>query len=326
MATLKTDRQPPTSERDPGEPNRPCKKLSGLCWLTLLLTLASAGPQLHALAQNSSDTTSVNVAEIKEAVPPKPAALTNAPIAKLESGSNGDYARPMSSYLVTLFKQSGRPQITEGDNASYVIKATIVTPPSLTIGQSSGGKFNPFKAAKNIGKFIGGAKIPDIPENLDLANTNIVWEARCSVELQLLDKQGTALEQSKVDVVRTNSLRALSAELNGVRIGGGSAEDVGAFVRNITKTAVFEGLVNLAAYHAAVQLLPAADTHFLQAGPATGPVGVAATNPTPTPTPPSPPADEKSVTVPRGGFCSKCGVKLITDAKFCSGCGSKIAQ
>lgn len=325
MATLKTTSQPPTAEREPAEPGRSGKRLSGLCCLTLLLALASAGPQLRAQAQNSSSGTSVTTAEIRDAVPLRPAALTNTPIAKLENDSDGAYARPMSSYLVTLFKRAGRPQITMGDNASYMIQATILTPPTLSMGQSSGGKFNPLKAAKKIGSIFGGAKIPDIPENLDLANTNIVWEARCSVELRLLDKQKNILEQSKVDVVRTNSLRGLSAELDGFRVGNGSAEEVSTFVRNLTKTAVFEALVNLAAYHAAVGLLPLADKHFLQAEPSPGPAG-AATNPVPPPPLPVPaPAEEKSVTIARGAFCSKCGVKLVADAKFCSGCGAKIA-
>jgi excisionase family DNA binding protein len=231
--------------------------------LTILVFRAAA-----QLSRESSSTVIVNeAAQLR--LPPKPAGLTAVPLAKIDvvaAGANGADLQPaMNSYLVELFSRAERPRITEGERFNFLIRATLLTPPEMSIISKKGGKWNPFKQDFFKGLIGGGKGIGGIPE-ISLDNTNVVASLRCSVEMRLLDQTKEVIGVRKIDLLRTNNLRALSIELQGFRAGGKSAEDVDSYLKNLTGGGMREAIANLAAYHATTNLLAIADQKFMEPG------------------------------------------------------------
>ena len=198
-------------------------------------------------------------------LPPKATNLVRVPLSRLEVVCEAPFTQPLNSYLVTLLSQAGRPRLTEGDHYSYLIRATVVTPPSMTVIKTGGGKVNPARVARGIGSIFGGSKFPQVPETLDLESTNMVVEVRCGVELRLLNGQKDILEQLSLQVIQTNSLKAIGVALNNFRVGDTSPQAVGTYMSSLSRAAVYQALVNFTAYQALVRFLPAADKRFVEA-------------------------------------------------------------
>ena len=257
--------------------------------IALLLLLCGSQAQYGAQLLPTSFTNSMIsiVNEAVEIIPPKPLGLTNVPWAKIQVDDTGPYARPLQSHLVHIFTQAQRPRITEGDNFSYTIRATILSQPEMTQVKASGGKANAGDAFKSLGKLFG-SKPSGLTDNLNLNDTNLLVEVRCEVELELLDAQKTVITNESKRIIKSDNLRALSIQFNDFNAGSASPEDANAFLRNISQTSAKQALVNLAAYHAATNLLEVADDIFLNPPAVLEPPKVAITAPAPSPVPAAP--------------------------------------
>jgi hypothetical protein len=264
MTELKTIGRRPAAKKT----HASATSLDRLIWtfrFALLLAIFCTAPKAGAQVKTTSSNTGVVDQGSKDVLPPKPATLTQVPVAKIESDDGSPYSRQMVSYLVSLFNRAGRPRITEGENFDYVIRASVVNPPELE--EYSSGHIANGKLLKEIGgKFLKPRLFSGGVENIDFNNTNLMTVTHCGVELRLLNKDKEIIVLRTAQVGSTNSLRALSLELNGISSGDPSG-DVDTFKRKVSKGTVLQALVNLAAYSAATNFLPAADVHFVQAKP-----------------------------------------------------------
>lgn len=241
----------------------------------LVIGVITTSQAADGQAQTEATTTGVTV--IHEGgqellLPPKPPELTQIPLVRLETEGDMHYARSLNSYLVNLYKRAERPRITEGNNNAFTIKTVITTPPELNVMATGGNKF--LGLAKGIGKAFGKDNV--IPETLNLDNTNMIIEARCAVEIRLLSAQGEVLAHKSTQIIKTNNLKGLTMELEGFRLGTGSAENAGATLQNLTKGIVLQSLVNQAAYHVTTNFLAEADKIFIATPTAAAPVAVVA--------------------------------------------------
>jgi len=322
MTELKTIGRRPAAKKT----HASATSLDRLIWtfrFALLLAIFCTAPKAGAQVKTTSSNTGVVDQGSKDVLPPKPANLTQVPVAKIESDDGSPYSRQMVSYLVSLFNRAGRPRITEGENFDYVIRASVVNPPELE--EYSSGHIANGKLLKEIGgKFLNPRLFSGGVENIDFNNTNLMTVTHCGVELRLLNKDKEIIVLRTAQVGSTNSLRALSLELNGISSGDPSG-DVDTFKRKVSKGTFLQALVNLAAYSAATNFLPAADVHFVQAKPTqpTKALPVSSTNVAP-PVATPPAATGGPATVARAPFCSHCGTKMAADIRFCSGCGAKV--
>lgn len=230
--------------------------------ICILLNGFAARSPIAQITSALTSAVTVNHQAATELIPPKPPELTNVPLARLEFKEPSDLNRGLSSYLLELFKRAERPRLTEGEKHDFTIRTTIVNPPGLFMLNSSSKGFNFSKAAKSVGKFFTGSQmLEQVPENLNIDNTNMTVEARCTVEFVLLNSAGEYLANKATEVVRTNTLRELSMELLG--FSSGAAQSAG-FVTNLSRAAAQQALVNLTAYHAATNFLTEADRVFLK--------------------------------------------------------------
>ncbi|HTH49318.1 MAG TPA: hypothetical protein VMB21_17510 [Candidatus Limnocylindria bacterium] len=275
---------------------------------------------LSAQTQFSTSTTTIVAEAVHEPLPPKPGEMSKVPLARVDIEGDPTYSRPLSSYLVNLFREAQRPRLTEGENFDYVIHAIIATPPTMTPIQTGGGKLNAAKVATAIGGYFVRTKVPQLPEDLNFDKTNLVVEIRCGVELRLLNRQKEIIEQRCVQVLRTNNLKAICIEFNGFSAGGGSAGDVDHYLQGLTRTAANQAMVNFTAYQAAIRLLQVADKHFLEtppgpepARPATELVSASVTRPDSTPSQEAPKPNARWLTPAE--FAAKYSVSLAAVMK-----------
>lgn len=263
-------------------------------------------------------------------LPAAPADLVHPPTARLQispDSQGSPYAPGLRAYLLSLFKQAGRPLLTEADNADFVILASITVPPELNHTRTQGGKFSLGQTVKSLGGLFGAKPSDRVTTNLDkvdLEGTNVLFEIRSGVALELLDSKKAFVEQSTVKLTTTNTLKALGAGISGVTLGNSNPDDVGKFKTLVTTEGAKQDLVELSAYEAAKRLLVLADPHFLKFAQAR-----AAAPPPPVAVTPAKPADGPAPdqkVVHRAKFCSECGASLAPTAKFCSGCGAKVVD
>jgi excisionase family DNA binding protein len=262
--------------------------------------LTAIGFQAIADISRETSTTTISNEASELRLPPKPAALTAVPLAKLvvdAPGAGVDLAPALNSYVTELFTRAQRPRITESDKFNFLIRATLVTPPEITMVSKKGKGWNPFES-ELIKRLTGGWKNLSDFSGLKFGSTNIVMAIRCSVEMRLLNQDREVLAVRNINLVRTNNLRALSVELSGFRTGGTAPDDIESYLKNLTGGAMRQAVANLAAYHGTTNLLADADLKFLEPG-AAAPVNPPVSNegkgaPTPVESSAPPVAAEKS--------------------------------
>lgn len=192
-------------------------------------------------------------------VPPKPENLKRIPMAKLEFVCDPTNAPILRSFFVQFFQKAQRPNLTQGDEFDFIIESNIITPPDIVRTESGSG----MSGKKIIGGLKTWLKVPDIAENFTIDKTNIVAEAHCQIQMMLMNKKKDILAQESVEVVRTNNLGALGVELMGVALQD-SARKASDFTKVLSKTAMQQAVLKVAAYHVGTNFLNVADQRFFE--------------------------------------------------------------